>query len=517
MKLSKVSARYTELNEFARSDPDPGDSVTAYQWTQTAGDIVNFDKNSPKPTFQVPTSANADMVFSLTVTDNHGQTSENEAVVTIHINHPPDPVIEIFPSNTVGMLKTVTFDASKSSDPDPGDKIISYTWQQVKTNPNDPDVPIVFRSANSDIIKFVAPSVNKETKVTFSLGIADSHGAISTTTASVLVKPGNRPPIAVAQATENGIYILLDGSKSFDEDPGDKVVAYQWTQIDNTGIKADIRGAANDPNQYFVQPKVDQPTTLSFSLAVTDTHGAQSQNSAIVDVVIKPCNAVEIKKVTQVEQELKRDISVLRFFGYNVGADTLDLWMTGTGAKLYPLTHPRPLSISWLRSSIEVHFAQNALHELFEGPHNKGTRTINSLSAFIDGLPNDGNGYEFTDNWDKKVSVALPGFVPVLTDYNIAVGGSQIHADGRFIAAKGEFRQNGVTVTGGVTYSLLDRFDWNKGTFFGAADNFNLLEKCGDAAPFWSAATWKQSVQGLGQDLPSSLPNMQYFWRDRNN
>jgi len=495
-----------------------------YKWDQLSGTPVQWTsaQNILQPTFTAPTldenkDANNVLQFQLGVDDGHGHSVVT--VTTVMINHPPTAVLNISPSNTVGILDTVTFDAHRSSDPDPGDKIVSFDWQQKKTNPNDPDVPIVFRSANSDVIKFTAPSVNKETKVTFTLSLRDKYDAITVTEASVLVKPGNRPPIAVAQEREDGVYVVFDGSKSNDPDPGDKVVSYKWIQIDNTGVKADLRGKVNDPNQYFIKPNVNQRTILSFSLKVTDTHGDDSQNDATINILVNPCTSAEIQKVSQIEKELQRDISALRQTGSNVAADTLEIWMTGNGAKLYPQDHPRQLSTSWLSTSIEVHLAQNAIHDLFQGPHNKGAKSVNSLSAFIDGLPNDRKGYDFSDNWDY----AIPSGVR-LTDYNIAVGGSQIHADGKFVATKGQFVPNGVTVSGVVQYSLLDRFDWNKDTMFPSLSltlhitdqDLNLLEKCGHAAPFWSAGAWKQSVQGLGQDLPNSPPHMTYNWRDRN-
>lgn len=237
---------------------------------------------------------------------------------------------------------------------------------------------------------------------------------------------------------------------------------------------------------------------------------------------VYPCNDADIKRVKELEDTLKLNIEAAKAAGMNVAAETLELWMTGKGATLYPQNNPRQLSTSWIRSSVNIKVAQNEIHGLFEDPHNKGTRSINSLSTFIDGLPNDGVGYEFNDNWNSAIKSN-----PVPTDYNIAIGGSQVHAEGKFIATKGQLKENGVTVTGGVVYSLLDKFDWNKGTLFpitldpktglGAitGDEMNFLERCGNAAPFWSYASWEQSVNGLGRDLPNHKPEMDYYWTDK--
>ena len=81
---------------------------------------------------------------------------------------------------------------------------------------------------------------------------------------------------------------------------------------------------------------------------------------------------------------------------YPVSSETLELWMTGQGAKLYPMTNPRQLSGRFIRNSSEISDADAKLHHRWEGPHSEGTQPINHLFAFINQLPNDGKQYEFT-------------------------------------------------------------------------------------------------------------------------
>jgi hypothetical protein len=113
-----------------------------------------------------------------------------------------------------------------------------------------------------------------------------------------------------------------------------------------------------------------------------------------------------------------------------------------------------------------------------------------------------------------------------LTDHNIAVGGTPIKVVGDFVVTKAPFGE--VSVSGHARYSILDKFDWNKDTEFligstrsglpaePITDNqLNLLEKCGDAAPFWSAVTWTQSVVGTGTDSVNAPPKVRYTWIDR--
>jgi hypothetical protein len=72
------------LDGSGSSDPDGGDSITAYAWTQTAGTAVTLsDPSSPSPTFTAPaTIAGTTLTFSLVVTDEN---STNSAPNTVDI------------------------------------------------------------------------------------------------------------------------------------------------------------------------------------------------------------------------------------------------------------------------------------------------------------------------------------------------------------------------------------------------------------------------------------------------
>lgn len=238
-------------------------------------------------------------------------------------------------------------------------------------------------------------------------------------------------------------------------------------------------------------------------------------------MTIFPCSKAEIDKGSSTKQTLLAAMigSQLKF---PVGAETIRLWATGDGAKLYPdQNHARLLSVKWIRSAAEIQSAQIGLHRLFEGPHNIGTHPINNLFDFIRQLPADGVRHQFAGNPNDPNSatswVSAVKSSGRLTDYNIAIGGSNVQAYGAFFVTK---NVNGhVNVKGSVAYSLLDRFDWNKGvTFFKGlikSDDLNLLEKCSSAAPFWSSGKWVQSVDGSGISLPNQPPRMRYTWVDK--
>ena len=109
-------------------------------------------------------------------------------------------------------------------------------------------------------------------------------------------------------------------------------------------LQPDIRGIKTDPQQYFVQPPVNQSTTLLFALIVKDSYGTPSQNVAVTQAQINPCNQGDLNEVKKIEDLLKSSIDDARFLGMTLPADTLELWMTGRGALLYPMDHPKILS-----------------------------------------------------------------------------------------------------------------------------------------------------------------------------
>ena len=79
-----------------------------------------------------------------------------------------------------------------------GDEL-SFTWSQVKKNPNDPDVNLVPVNPKSGIVKFDAPPVSKTTELQFSLSINDGLETVLTAV-FVTVIPINNPPVAIAES-----------------------------------------------------------------------------------------------------------------------------------------------------------------------------------------------------------------------------------------------------------------------------------------------------------------------------
>jgi hypothetical protein len=130
--------------------------------------------------------------------------SEWDFLLTGTQNNPPIAVATASP-NPVESEQLVTLDSVGSRDPDPGDSITTFKWEQV----SGPEVDLIpfnpsistssIKSSNtikamdvesSPVVQFIAPEVEEEeTVLTFSLGVTDTHLASATTATSVTVKP----------------------------------------------------------------------------------------------------------------------------------------------------------------------------------------------------------------------------------------------------------------------------------------------------------------------------------------
>ena len=268
-------------------DPDKGDTIASYSWTQTAGPIVTLaNAKTATPTFTAPqVNADTTLTFSLKVTDNHGAASTNIATTSVlvkNVNQHPIAKATVSPSSTVNGGTVVTLDGSGSNDPD--GMITSYQWVQTAGSPT-----ITLQGANLAKATFTAPSnLAADTTYTFKLTVTDNAGAFSSATISVLVKHVNQPPIAViaggntGQTVNSSQTVTLDGGKSYDPDGG-KISSYLWTQT--SGQTVTLTGANTDVAS-FKAPVVNKDTTLSFKLTVTDNDGGAS-SSTTTNIIVK--------------------------------------------------------------------------------------------------------------------------------------------------------------------------------------------------------------------------------------
>ena len=155
------------LDGSGSSDPDG--NITAYQWTQTGGPVVDLaGDDTAIATFTAPLGgAVGPLVFQLTVTDDAGATATDSVSVTVNLL----PVADAGPDQSVIELTDVALDGSASDDPD--GSISSFAWTQTAG----PDVTL--ENADTATPGFSAPEVDTPTDLVFQLIVTDDTGAES--------------------------------------------------------------------------------------------------------------------------------------------------------------------------------------------------------------------------------------------------------------------------------------------------------------------------------------------------
>jgi len=174
-----------------------------------------------------------------------------------------------------------SLDASKSKDPDGQE--LTFQWEQTAG----PDVQ-EFNSTDTAQPTFVAPDVDEQTTLEFTVTVSDpdDNEATATTTATVLPQSENDAPIADAGDDKNakpGNTVSLQSVDS--EDPNGGTLSYHWEQT--SGPEVDLVGA-DSPGAAFNAPDVDSETTLTFELTVDDGQGKTATDT--VNVTVSPAD-----------------------------------------------------------------------------------------------------------------------------------------------------------------------------------------------------------------------------------
>lgn len=430
---------------------------------------------------------------------------------------------------------TITLDGSESHDPDPGDSITSYQWTQI-----DPPGGAIGSSAT---VQYTAPGVDRPTTFTFGLAVQDTHGAVGATTVDVLVKPPicpevasdsvatqqlfcRNPPVAVAQSVPDkkvlvGSQISLDGSKSYDPDPGDTVVGFEWKKTEPSDTV--VPNTMSDPTSSnptfdvpnYVPAKFTSFTTppqllpLKFSLEVTDNHGLKSTNDASVslDVICSPSDQAKAEKARSFflgminfpggSVKFPETIDNFRYFiSGNGDTQGLTQGITGNGV-------PQPLPVQWLDDASEFQIAERKMsgeiekdiHQVLRGMKNGESRQMVKTYS-----------YDVTDR--QKIYHWTP-FGRLASDFTTAVGSANIFANVDLTVTKASSRLGSDSVSGKVVLSLKDTYDFNPGKRFNAppvgsttSDEIYQLIKCSGARNFNQDTTFSKVITNV---LPHTL------------
>ena len=218
------------LNGAESKDPDTGDNLTSYSWTQIEGphNVILSNSNTSRPSFSAPDlPTNIDSIalrFNLTVTDNHGanSTKPDTVVVTVrNVNTPP--LANAGPDQIVNEgTKNVTLYGINSLDSD--GHITDYLWKQIGSNSSNSSV-INNTITNTPNLKFDALNVTSDTLLTFELTVTDNKNSSDSDVVNVLTKdnqPQTRDINAPTETNESGINVI-DINNNTDDGTSDNV------------------------------------------------------------------------------------------------------------------------------------------------------------------------------------------------------------------------------------------------------------------------------------------------------
>jgi Zn-dependent metalloprotease len=256
---------------------DPDDDIASYIWTQTGGSQVTLsDSSAEQPTFTAPDvgAAGESLTFELTVTDSTGLSDTDSVIINVTEGNLP-PTADAGLDQEVEEGGTVTLTGLASFDPEGA--VISYLWTQTG------GIEVSLSDPSAVEPTFVSPEVGPAGEsLTFELTVTDSGGLQSTDTCIVNVTWLNDPPTADAGSdhqVEEGDTVTLDGSGS--TDPDDGIISYLWTQTEGPSVTLSSPSAVTST---FEAPEVDEETSLTFQLTVTDNGSLQSTDTCAITV-----------------------------------------------------------------------------------------------------------------------------------------------------------------------------------------------------------------------------------------
>ncbi len=252
---------------------DTDGSIVSYAWVQTAGAaVVLADTTGALTSFTAPLpTADTQLAFRLTVTDNLGATGTASVNVTVKKAPNQPPVATAGAAQTVNSGSTVNLSGAGA---DSDGTIASYSWAQIAGQ------QVTLAAASAANASFVAPAVTANTVLGFSLTVTDNMGATGTSTVAITVSP-NQAPFADAGANQivgEGSPVTLTGNGT---DGDGSIVSYSWAQ---TGAPGVALTNANLATASFTAPAAATDTVLTFVLTVTDNLGATGAAATNVTV-----------------------------------------------------------------------------------------------------------------------------------------------------------------------------------------------------------------------------------------
>ena len=279
------------------------DNILNYAWTRTGGtsgaSVLLNDASTALPSFTadtlVPDADNVIHVFTLTVTNEAGETDTDIVKITV-IAPIAEPVANAGDDQLVSSGAEVTLDGNDST-VDSSRTIRSWSW----TRTGGTGVhTVALTNANTATPTFTANSLAPGTKnIThvFTLSVRDSGGETDTDTVTITVESPFAPTVAHAgndQEVLSGTTVILDGSGSTTDyrNTGTTtnphgVLKYAWARTGGTTGGSVTLNNANAERPVFTADSLaagSDDVIHIFTLTVTDKVGGRDTDTVTVTV-----------------------------------------------------------------------------------------------------------------------------------------------------------------------------------------------------------------------------------------
>jgi RHS repeat-associated protein len=264
----------TDVEVDGRLSSDPDGDRLAYLWTleeRPVGSLAALNGvDRARPVFFADEAG--DYLLKLVVND--GKVDSPPAFVRIHAsatNAPP--TADAGPDQSVPAGASVRLDGRGSRDPEGAP--ISYAWELVDK--------LASSTAALDDPTSATPGFRADVSGRYVLRLTVTDGSATATPDEIVVTAyaTNTPPTAIPgpdQSVTPASRVDLDGSASFDPDPGDGIAQYAWSFI---AVPHGSAAALSPPIQVFPSPPLtsflaDLAGDYLIELVVTDRYGARS-------------------------------------------------------------------------------------------------------------------------------------------------------------------------------------------------------------------------------------------------
>ena len=259
---------------------DSDGTVSSFKWSQISGPSNADMTGENTPNLTAESLIAGKYVFQLTITDNDGGSSTDNAVVTVNSASNTAPEAVAGPNRSITLPSnqlTITGDAS-----DTDGTINSYEWVQVSG-------PSTAGMSGNNTNKLVASSLIAGTYV-FRLIVIDDDGASGEDEMHVVVhaaSDNNQAPTANAGPNRTITLpvksVILNADAS--NDPDGSITSFQWEQLSGPGVT--LSGAASAT--LTISDPVEG--NYKFGLTVNDNQGAQDTDEVLV-IILAPALSI---------------------------------------------------------------------------------------------------------------------------------------------------------------------------------------------------------------------------------